>query len=149
MKCELYPYITPLASGGIVEVTNSDPSLHDLHMVDEFGSTHSPQPAGAKSTLVFPHAERARLGCDLHYFTSGWVYVTDAIFATVTDESGAFAFRDVPVGTWRLSAWHERLGEKGVDVFVVGGIASSTSLALPMPSPPPPGPAGSPSPKPL
>ena len=39
----------------------------------------------------------------------------------LSSPDGRFEIRDVPPGTWTLRVWHERLGERQVEVDVLPG----------------------------
>jgi hypothetical protein len=46
------------------------------------------------------------------------VLVLENPFFTVADERGRYSIRDVPGGTYRLKAWHERLPAQVKEVTV-------------------------------
>jgi len=48
----------------------------------------------------------------------------------VTDSDGSFELSDVPAGSYKLTVWHEALGEKTVDVTVTAGKATATDLSF-------------------
>jgi hypothetical protein len=57
-----------------------------------------------------------------------WVWVLEHPYAVVTGADGSFELTDVPAGSYKLTVWHEALGEKTVDVTVGAGKATTTNL---------------------
>jgi uncharacterized protein (DUF2141 family) len=49
--------------------------------------------------------------CDVHAWMSAYVWVVEGPSA-VTGEDGAFVIPNLPPGTYEVTAWHEKLGEK-------------------------------------
>ena len=60
-----------------------------------------------------PDPEPYSFKCDLHGWMTGRVRVFDHPYFTTTDADGKFEFKDAPVGTWRISYWHEVGFHKG------------------------------------
>lgn len=142
-KCEYFPYVTVVPPGSKVVVTNADDGLHDVHVMPDGGTlpdaNHSLRPDG-RVELAFPKEGHVLLGCDLHYWARAWILVDAAPFAAVTDAEGRYAFAGVPPGSWRLTAWQERLGTVVREVTVENETASVIEdIALPPPPPSRPG----------
>jgi hypothetical protein len=57
-----------------------------------------------------------------------WV-VTNSAFA-VSDKDGKFEIKNVPVGTWDVTAWHERFGETKGKVTVKKDMTAELKLEL-------------------
>ena len=55
--------------------------------------------------------------CDVHAWMSAYLLVTDSPFA-VTGADGSFSLAGLPPGSYTVTAWHERLGEKAATVSV-------------------------------
>jgi len=52
-----------------------------------------------------------RLMCDVHRWMTAYVAVVAHPHFSVTGTDGVFDITDVPSGTHRITAWHERFGE--------------------------------------
>jgi hypothetical protein len=63
--------------------------------------------------------------CDLHPEAMGTVAVSPHPYFAVTGSDGTFVIGQVPPGRHTLTAWHERGGEKSVEVTVVPGRPAS------------------------
>lgn len=135
-RCEFYPYITVVPPGSRVRVENSDSALHGLRL---WGSDDARAlPPGGALSFPFPREEKARIVCDLHYWSSAWVIVSPAAFHAVTDANGSFAITGVPPGRFRLIAWHERFGEVEREIEISGEEGVAETLAFPSIAPTPP-----------
>jgi plastocyanin len=137
-RCEYFPYVTVVPPGSRVVVTNADAGLHDVHVMPEKGadSNHTLR-AETAVELAFDEPDHVLLGCDLHYWTRGWVIVSDAPFTAITGEDGSFDIAGVPAGAWRMTVWHERLGTAVRDVTVGAPgsrVTEDVALAAPVPT---------------
>jgi hypothetical protein len=63
---------------------------------------------------------------------SASIMVFDHTFFTIPKADGTFTIDGVPTGTYRVSAWHERVGENSQPVKVEAGRASDLQFVLPV-----------------
>ena len=126
-KCRYVPHVLGVAKGTTVNVKNSDPILHNTHSYLG-GNTifNMAMPVqGMKIPRKLDKVGAVKLGCDAgHTWMSGWIYVADSAFITVTDKNGKFSLEGVPPGEYTLKAWHEAEGEKTAKVTVSAGVAT-------------------------
>ena len=62
---------------------------------------------------------------------SGWVVITENQYAAVTEHDGKFTIKNVPAGTYEISAWSEKLKPQGkTTVTVVDGQVATITLKL-------------------
>jgi plastocyanin len=137
--CTYAPRVVGLRAGQALQVRNSDDGLHNVHGISTDRDTFNvSQPVSGMVNTFRPHdAGILRLKCDVHTWMVAFVGVANHPYFAVTAVDGAFALRDVPVGTYELRAWHERLGttssqvrvdadrEVNVDVTYAGAAAST------------------------
>ena len=114
--CQYLPHAVVVPAGTKLEITNSDPILHNVHgMVTAQQGARTlfnvAQPAQGQRTLVEPALTEpgiVALSCEAgHPWMSAYVYVADNPFAVTTNDDGEFVIPNVPAGTYRLKAWHE------------------------------------------
>jgi plastocyanin len=110
--CMYEPHVLALQANQPVEVTNNDPTTHNIH----------PQPAnnrewnkaevpGSKIEESFPRQEIAiPVKCNVHPWMRGYVAVFKHPYFAVTGKDGSFALNNLPPGTYTIQAWHEKLG---------------------------------------
>jgi plastocyanin len=118
-QCRFVPHVQTLPPGSTLDIVNSDPVLHNVHgYLGRATSFNVALPI--KKQRVARKLDRAgvvRLACDVHGWMSAFVVVAEGPSA-VSGPDGAFAIPDVPPGTWTVTAWHEKLGEKSAQVTV-------------------------------
>jgi hypothetical protein len=51
---------------------------------------------------------------------SAYILVTSSPYYAVTDERGEFSIEEVPVGSYKIEIWHEKLGIQSKTVSVQG-----------------------------
>jgi hypothetical protein len=117
--CRYRPRVQAAPVGSTLEVTNGDPILHSVHgwagHVTRFDIV-TPEP-GVRIPTRLDRAGLIQVRCDVHSWMLAFVMVTEGP-AAVSGLDGEFTIRDLPPGTYSVTAWHERLGEKVTQVTV-------------------------------
>lgn len=111
--CRYIPHVFGVRVGQPIEISNSDPTLHNIHATPknnpEFNNGQPIQ--GMKMTHTFKAAEvMVPFKCDVHGWMNAYVGVVDHPYFAVTKEDGVFEMKGLPAGTYTIEAWHERLG---------------------------------------
>jgi plastocyanin len=117
--CHYVPHVQAAPVGSTLEIVNSDPMLHNIH------GYHGPATAfnlamplkGQRIPRVLSKLGVVSVKCDVHNFMHGYVVVVDSPYAVV-GEDGKYAVKGLPAGTYTVTAWHEKLGEKTAQVTV-------------------------------
>ena len=121
--CQYRPHVFGVQVGQPIEITNSDPTLHNIHATpktnQEFNTAQPIQ--GMKTTHTF-NAKEADVvipfKCDVHGWMNAYVGVLDHPYFAVSKPDGSFNIANLPPGTYTLAAWHERLGKQTQSVTV-------------------------------
>lgn len=105
------PHVLPILVGTTVEWPNLDDIFHNVFcMADtkqfDLGLYDRGHPA---KRVVFDKTGRADVFCSIHAKMHCIVLVFANPYFATTDDRGRFTIRDVPAGTYRLRAWHERV----------------------------------------
>lgn len=118
--CEYQPHVLALKAGAPVQVLNPDRVLHNIHTYSEKNPPlNRAMPKFKKDmTVTFDKPEAISVKCDVHGWMSGWLYVTDNPYYSVTDSAGKFTLADVPPGSYTLEVWHETLGNQTKQITV-------------------------------
>jgi hypothetical protein len=137
--CRYLPHVLAVQVGQPVVVKNSDPFLHNVHALSfnnppfNFGQP-TRDPVG-RTVGPLKVAEVFRIKCDVHPWMSAYVHVVDHPYFAVSGEDGTFKIPGtLPDGAYTLVAWHEKLGEKQIEVTVTGGRAEGAEFAFAMPA---------------
>jgi len=105
------PHVQVVPVGSKVLLLNSDPILHDVHA--RLGSETLSNIGLSSWQQVKKHFIRpgiVAIECEvLHTWMSAYIVVTSSPHFAMTDARGEFSIDGVPVGGYKLEAWHERL----------------------------------------
>jgi plastocyanin len=114
-SCRYHPHVFGVRVGQPVEISNSDPTLHNVHAVATANQEFNfPQAVpGMKSTRTFTKPEvMVQFRCDVHNWMNAYVGVLDHPYFGVTSNGGRFELKGIPAGTYTIEAWHEKLGTR-------------------------------------
>jgi cytochrome c oxidase cbb3-type subunit 2 len=134
--CVFSPRVQTVEAGTVLEITNDDPMLHNVHALSEghvvFNIAMPIRGLRSKRTLRDPGVVTVR--CDIHSWMKAYVVVVPHAFHATSDMSGGFRIEGVPPGTYTLIAWHERFGSREVEVTVTGGGETEQPVAFEPPA---------------
>ena len=113
------PHVLPVMAGTTVEWPNKDDIFHNVFSMSEsnpfdLGLYKDPEVKKVK----FEQAGRVDVFCSIHSQMNCIVLVLQNPFFAATEKSGSFKIENVPPGTYKLKAWHERLPPEVKEVTV-------------------------------
>ena len=113
------PHVLPVIVGTTVEWPNNDDILHNVFSMSDttnfnLGLYKHPQ----IEKVTFNKPGRADIFCSIHSRMSCIVLVLENPYFDATDEKGWYVIPDVPAGTYKLKAWHERIPSQIMEVNV-------------------------------
>jgi len=121
--CHYQPHTQIIAKGSELQVTNSDPILHNIHSY--LGTTTVLNLAEPKQGMVIPKkitkAGGMTLKCDIHDFMRGAIFTADNPYAVLTGKDGTFEIKDIPPGTYEIATFHEVASPKSSSVTITAG----------------------------
>jgi hypothetical protein len=134
----LVPRVQVTPRGSVLELRNSDPTLHIVR-VETLSGTNAPQQvltqampyAGFQKAFSldgFRNATLLRVTGSNGETMTAYVAVLPHRWGTLTDNDGRFALGGIPAGNYKLYAWHELLGTTTRDVSVNAGRAMQVEL---------------------
>jgi len=120
--CRYLPHVLGIMVGQSLQIKNSDGIAHNIKAK---GVKNRPfnisQPTNMTTTRTFSAAEvMVGLECSVHGWMKSWVGVLPHTFFAVSGNSGTFAIKGLPPGTYTIEAWHERYGAQTATVTVAG-----------------------------
>ncbi len=106
---EFLPHLMAVPVGSTISFPNFDSVYHNVFSTSPLGAFDlGIYKAGEAREYTFPKEGIVRLGCNLHANMSAYIAVVSAPAYVVTDEGGAFAFKHLAPGKYKLKAWSER-----------------------------------------
>jgi len=127
------PRVAAVTVGSTVDFPNLDSYFHNVFSLSRGDSFDLGRyPRGESRSRTFTRAGLVKVYCHLHSDMSATIVVFDHPYYTVPSTDGSFALDNVPAGRYRLSAWHERIGENVTPIVVTPGGTARASFALPI-----------------
>ncbi|HZN64218.1 MAG TPA: carboxypeptidase regulatory-like domain-containing protein, partial [Tepidisphaeraceae bacterium] len=122
--CQYVPHVIGVMVGQPISISNSDQFLHNVHsLAVDNPAFNFGQPSVDPGKKVDPMkvTELFKVKCDVHPWMGAWVHVLEHPYFAVTGDDGSFNITGLPPGQYKLTAWHETLGKKELDVTVEAG----------------------------
>lgn len=113
------PHVLPMVVGTTVEWPNNDTIFHNVFSVSEakpFDLDLYKNPT--VKSVTFDRPGRVDVFCSIHASMNCIVLVLENPFFTTTDARGHYTITNVPSGTYKLKAWHERLPAQSKEIVV-------------------------------
>jgi hypothetical protein len=113
-------------------VKNDDSTLHNIHPLPqnnrEWNKAEAP---GVAVEETFSREEVAiPVKCNVHPWMKGYIAVFKHPYFAVTGKGGSFDLKNLPPGTYTLTAWHEKLGTATQKVTVGGAETKSVEFVF-------------------
>jgi plastocyanin len=121
--CRYTPHVVGAMVGQSISFTNSDPTMHNIHMLPTVGGNQtvdiSQPPNGGAESRVFSQPElMIPVRCNNHPWMQAFINVVVNPFYSVSDGDGHFEIKGLPPGTYTVVADHEVLGQQTATVTV-------------------------------
>jgi plastocyanin len=123
-KCMFVPHVIGVRAGQRIAFANSDATVHNTHPTPRLNPEWNSSTAmgGAPFVKAFSRPEQfIRVKCNHHPWERAFVGVFAHPFFAVSDHLGNYEIRGLPPGTYKLVAWHEKLGEEEMEITVRPG----------------------------
>jgi plastocyanin len=126
------PHVLAVPPGSTVDFINSDKVNHNIFSADackKFNlGTYNP---GMSKSVMFDKPCVVNLLCNVHSEMSAYVVVTENPYFSVTGADGKFTIKNVPAGTYEITAWNEKLKPQGKTMVTVAeGQVASVALKM-------------------
>ena len=119
-SCKFWPHVQIIPVKSELEITNSDPVLHNTHGFlgrrTVFNVALPDEGMRIKKRLRRPGI--VRVECDAHGWMLSWIYAAENPYYAVTASDGTYTITDVPPGNYTLVAWQEYTGALEIPVAV-------------------------------
>jgi plastocyanin len=131
-----YPRVLAVTRGSTVDFPNEDPFFHNVFSLSSaLNFDLGRYPMGQMKSTTFTKPGLVKVYCHIHSHMSASILVLDHPYFTVPAVDGTFTLANVPPGTYAITGWHERVGERALMVDVRAGDTASIELSLPIEDP--------------
>jgi plastocyanin len=126
------PHVIAVQKGTKIDFPNSDSVRHNLYSPPDCCKQFNlgTYDVGVVKTVEFDQICSVPLLCNVHAEMSAYVLVLENPYFSVTGKDGVFKIENVPPGTYKVSAWHEKLRTVTKDVTVEAGKAANVDYNL-------------------
>jgi plastocyanin len=105
-----HPHVMPIVVGTEVRWPNKDDIFHNVFSISDaknfdLGLYKDPE----VGKVTFDKAGRVDVFCSIHSQMNCVILVLQNPFFAATDSKGAYRITNIPAGTYKVKAWHERL----------------------------------------
>ncbi len=131
--CMYEPHVMAVDVNQKYKVVTSDQTTHNIHPLPNPLAGNIPwnesQPPGAPPIVKSWKAEEIAIPvkCNIHPWMHGWHVVVKGPYA-ITDDKGDFTIKNVPAGSYTVTAWQEEYGTQTAKVTVAGGQAAKADF---------------------
>jgi len=104
---QFVPYVKPIFVGSTVRFPNSDNIRHQVYSFSPAKKFELPLYAGSGAQpIVFDKPGVVVLGCNIHDWMIGYIYVSETPFFAKTGPLGTAVINDMPAGEYTVRLWH-------------------------------------------
>ncbi len=119
--CMYSPHILTIQVNQKLQVVNSDPTSHNIHPVPtnnrEWNKSQPPSTPPIETSFSREEIS-VPVKCNVHPWMRGYVAVFKHPYFATTGKEGSFELRNLPPGTYTITAWHEKFGTSEQQVTV-------------------------------
>jgi len=133
--CMYVPHVLAVDVDQKFKVTSSDQTTHNIHPLPAPGGGNigwnKSQPPGAPAIETSWKAAEVAVSvkCNIHPWMHGWHAVVKGPYA-VTDENGSYSIKNVPAGSYTVTAWQEDLGTQTAKADVAAGQSAKADFTF-------------------
>jgi plastocyanin len=103
-------YVTPIYVGSRVRFPNNDNVRHQVYSFSPAKRFDLPLYAGTDAPpVLFDKPGVVVLGCNIHDWMIGYIYVSETPFFAKTVSAGTASLEDLPSGDYLVKIWHPRM----------------------------------------
>jgi hypothetical protein len=133
--CEYTPYVAGAMVNQQILVRNSDPLLHNVHVMPAVAgnkeSNMAQLPKSKDLSYTFAKEETfLKFKCDVHAWMYSYVTISSHPFFAVSGSDGTFKIANVPPGKYTVEVVHRKAGKQTMEVEVPATGSKEASFTL-------------------
>lgn len=131
-KANFTPPVLPIVAGTTVEWPNNDDIYHNVFSMSDTKDFDLGLYKGnpKEKRVTFDKPGRVDVFCSIHANMHCVVLVLENPHYAIADDAGRYSITNVPPGTYRLKAWHERLPAQSQEIIVPAGGVVKVNFTL-------------------
>ena len=133
---EFVPYVKAIYVGSLVHFPNKDNIRHQVYSFSPAKQFELPLYAGtAAPPVLFDKPGVVVLGCNIHDWMIGYIYVADTPFFAKTGSEGQADIGALPPGKYLVRVWHPDMDETEqatIKQIAVGAGSAAMEWSLPL-----------------
>jgi len=134
VNTQFHPHILAVQRNTQVSFPNSDSIQHHVYSFSAAKVFELELYKGLRANpLMFEKAGVVELGCNVHDWMLGYIYVVDTPYFSQTDALGK-ASVTLPDGEYALNAWHSRISDKPESFYLKVSIQGDKQVTMTVPS---------------
>lgn len=132
-RCRANQYAIGVRNGEDILIENTDPIRHEIATYQFYNrkvrqTSNKPvtaQSSQVRTAFVKPGSDEFIMKCNLHPFLQTHGLFVDNPYYTITDSQGRFEIKDIPPGTYEVTAWHPYLPAETGTITIEPGKAAA------------------------
>jgi plastocyanin len=126
------PHVLPIVVGTTVSWPNQDEIFHNVFSYSEVKQFDLGlyKNEVAPKVVKFDKPGRVDALCSIHTQMHCIILVLENSYFALTDSKGEYSITNVPAGTWRLKAWHERMPAEVKEITVSSNGVAKADFTL-------------------
>jgi plastocyanin len=109
---QFVPYVKPIFVGSTIRFPNSDHIRHQVYSFSPAKKFELPLYSGTDALpVMFDKPGVVVLGCNIHDWMIGYIYVSETPFFAKTGLLGTAVINDLPAGEYTVRIWHPSMDQ--------------------------------------
>jgi plastocyanin len=128
---EFVPRVKAIYVGSLVRFPNKDQIRHEVYSFSPAKTFESKLYAGSTAPpVLFDKPGVVVLGCNIHDWMIGYIYVSDTPFFGTTATAGTARLSGLPPGDYAVRVWHPDMGQAEASTDQQVKLAADSSISL-------------------
>lgn len=129
------PHVKIIPTGSKISFPNKDDIRHHVYSFSETKKFELPLYEGTPTEpVIFKKSGIVVLGCNIHDWMRGYIFVSDTPYYGLTKTSGSVTIKNIPKGEYSLQIWHPNIKNhakrKPIKLNILKNISLEETISL-------------------